>query len=179
MWLRKSLEEILEMITVWAALESMAARLATEHATDAQIASLRKARRQCSPARASADLERIFRGEYQISPAHSGAFRLCQMLGDIADGLFIHHARRSSSGDGRLVDRRSRSVVDHMNIIEAIEERDGALASRPRPRTHHAPSRLHIRRTWVRMEALSKARISRTKGECRWLPALSTVEDTA
>src|ERR1700738_3844531 len=36
---RKSKAELLEIITVWAALESMAARLATEHASDADIAS--------------------------------------------------------------------------------------------------------------------------------------------
>jgi len=39
--LRKSIDEIAEMITVWAALESMAARLATECATDREIASKR------------------------------------------------------------------------------------------------------------------------------------------
>ncbi len=40
---RKSLEEILEMITVWAALESMAARLACEYASEEEIATLRGA----------------------------------------------------------------------------------------------------------------------------------------
>jgi len=39
---RKSLDEILEMIIAWAALEAMAARLAAERATDAEIGSLRK-----------------------------------------------------------------------------------------------------------------------------------------
>ena len=38
---RKTKREILEMITVWAALESMAARLITKNASDARIASLR------------------------------------------------------------------------------------------------------------------------------------------
>ena len=38
---RKSKRQILEMIQMWAALESMAARLATLHATDAEIATLR------------------------------------------------------------------------------------------------------------------------------------------
>ena len=38
---RKSKREIVEMIHMWAALESMAARLATIHATDAEIAKLR------------------------------------------------------------------------------------------------------------------------------------------
>ena len=38
---RKSKTEILEMITVWAALEGMAARLTTERATDHEISRLR------------------------------------------------------------------------------------------------------------------------------------------
>ena len=38
---RKTKAEILEMITVWAALESMAARLATKEASDAELASVR------------------------------------------------------------------------------------------------------------------------------------------
>src|SRR6478735_2399493 len=39
---RKSKREIIEMIQMWAALESMAARLATLHAPDAEIATLRQ-----------------------------------------------------------------------------------------------------------------------------------------
>src|SRR5690242_16594408 len=38
---RKTKREVVEMITAWAALESMAARLITQTATDEQIASLR------------------------------------------------------------------------------------------------------------------------------------------
>ena len=39
---RKTKVEILDMIDVWAALESMAARLATSRSSDAEIAALRK-----------------------------------------------------------------------------------------------------------------------------------------
>src|ERR1700693_5632316 len=39
--IRKSKREMIEMIQMWAALESMAARLATLHASDADIAKLR------------------------------------------------------------------------------------------------------------------------------------------
>src|SRR5579859_7107306 len=39
--IRKSKREMIEMIQMWAALESMAARLGTLHATDAEIAKLR------------------------------------------------------------------------------------------------------------------------------------------
>src|SRR3954470_12264281 len=38
---RKTKHEVIEMITAWAALESMAARLITERASDAEIATLR------------------------------------------------------------------------------------------------------------------------------------------
>jgi DNA-binding FadR family transcriptional regulator len=40
--LRKSKTEMVELIQVWAALESMSARLSTLHATDAQISGLRR-----------------------------------------------------------------------------------------------------------------------------------------
>src|SRR6185369_15889279 len=40
--MRKTKREIVEMIQMWAALESMAARLATQTATDAEIAKLRR-----------------------------------------------------------------------------------------------------------------------------------------
>src|SRR5579885_2794234 len=39
---RKTKHEVIEMITAWAALESMAARLVTESATDPEIAGLRR-----------------------------------------------------------------------------------------------------------------------------------------
>src|SRR6476661_8780080 len=39
---RKTKSEVIELITAWAALESMAARLITENATNDEIASLRR-----------------------------------------------------------------------------------------------------------------------------------------
>ena len=52
---RKTRREVIEMITAWAALESMAARLITQTASDAEIAALRRhvrdlrGRRSCAP----------------------------------------------------------------------------------------------------------------------------------
>ena len=71
--LRKSVDEILEMIIVWAALESMAARLATRHATDAEIGSL--SRRLAGELRSPLDPHphrRILGSQHQVPPAHSG-----------------------------------------------------------------------------------------------------------
>src|ERR1700689_5240787 len=39
---RKTRREVIELITVWAALEGMAARLITQHASDDEIAALRR-----------------------------------------------------------------------------------------------------------------------------------------
>ena len=51
----------------------------------------------------------------------------CDLLVDMADNLFVHmraiRARTISEDD-----RASRSIIDHMNIIEALERRDTALA---------------------------------------------------
>ncbi len=42
MWCARPRREVIDLITAWAALESMAARLITENASDEEIASLRK-----------------------------------------------------------------------------------------------------------------------------------------
>ena len=70
--LRKSVDEILEMIIVWAALESMAARLATERATRcrdrlaAHLAGELRSGRDPQPHR------RILGSQHHVPPAHSG-----------------------------------------------------------------------------------------------------------
>ena len=53
---RKTMEEILEMIVAWAALESMAARLAAVAASDAEIRDLRKHALRHSESSSLADL---------------------------------------------------------------------------------------------------------------------------
>ena len=62
---------------------------------------------------------------------HQAIIRLgkCELLSDIADGLFIHmHAIRARSLRGH--DRVAGSVVDHLHIIEAMEQRDAELAEK-------------------------------------------------
>ncbi len=142
---RKSLEEILEMITVWAALESMAARLACEEATAAEIAELRRIGGQYTAAMAR---ERI--GEYSEANIafHLAVLRLggCRLLGEMAEGLFTHlkAVRRRALADA---DRAESSVADHMAIIEAIEARDADRASRL-VRDHTMRLREYLRRNW-------------------------------
>jgi len=146
---RKSLTEVLEMVVVWAALESMAARLATEHATDAQLRSLRKFAIKHSRHAARAEIEEYSEANIQF---HQRILELshCSLLGRTADGLFqhMHAVRRRAMGED---DRVKRSVVDHMEIIEALESRDPDLASRL-VREHTMRLHDHVRRTWTRLE---------------------------
>jgi DNA-binding GntR family transcriptional regulator len=150
---RKSLDEILDMITVWAALESMAARLATTEASDKEIASLRRMVAAFNPDEAKAHLDEY--SEANIS-FHQRILELskCKLLKEIADGLFLHmrSIRSRAMAEG---DRVTRSVVDHMHIIEALEARDADIASRE-VREHTMRLHDHVRRTWVEFAKLDR-----------------------
>ena len=123
---RKTKAEIIEIVTAWAALESMAARLATANATDDEIANLRT-----MFAEEDGDSVRAHLDEYSDKNIvfHQAILALgkCGLIEQMADNLFIHmrSIRSRTIGDG---DRAVRSVIDHMHIIEALERRDAGLA---------------------------------------------------
>ena len=146
---RKTLEEILEMIVAWAALESMAARLATEVASDQDIRALRKHALKHSESSAHADLSEYSDANikfHQMILDMSG----CRLLAEIADGLFVHmHAVRRRALEEN--DRATRSVVDHAGIIDALEARDGDLAAKL-VRIHTMRLHSHVRRVWSKFE---------------------------
>ncbi len=125
---RKSKKEILEMITVWAALESMAARLIIERASDDEIASLRRMFANYDGAVGSATIDEY--SETNIS-FHQALFNIshCDLLNKMTENLFIHmrsiRVRTITEGN-----RAQRSIIDHMHIIEAVENRDTDLAER-------------------------------------------------
>lgn len=147
--LRKSREEILEMIVAWAALESMAARLAAEKATDAEIASLRKIASKSNDGRPETQISEY--SDYNIR-FHLRILEIshCNLLKTMAEGLFLHMqaVRLRALAEG---DRVKRSVVDHAEIIEALESRDREEAS-VRVREHTMRLHDHVRKTWTRLE---------------------------
>lgn len=153
--LRKTREEILEMVVTWAALESMAALLATEHASDADLKALRRFAMQHSSDAVRAELQEYSDANIKF---HLTILELsgCGLLKRTADGLFMHmHAiRRRAMGES---DRARRSVADHMEIIEALEARDGDLASL-RVREHTMRLHDHISKTWSRLENMGASR---------------------
>lgn len=148
---RKSMKEILEMIVTWAALESMAARLATKNASAKDLRDLRK-----FAMKHSADVARAAIEEYSEANIifHQRILELsgCALLKTMADGLFehMHAVRRRAMGED---DRATRSVVDHLEIIEALETRDANLASRL-VREHTMKLHDHIHTTWTKLESL-------------------------
>jgi DNA-binding GntR family transcriptional regulator len=118
---RKSKQEVIEMITAWAALESMAARLITINATTDEIATLRKMFATFENGQARAHLDEYSEVNIEF---HQTIIRMSKnrVLIDLAENLFTHMRmiRRKTIGEQDRVDR---SIRDHMNIIEALEAR--------------------------------------------------------
>ena len=119
---RKTKREVIEMITAWAALESMAARLITETADDADIAGLRRMFATFEGDKLHAKLDEY--SEVNIA-FHQTIIELSgnQVLIKLAENLFTHMRmiRGQTIGED---DRADRSIHDHMNIITALEARD-------------------------------------------------------
>jgi DNA-binding GntR family transcriptional regulator len=146
---KKSVGEILEMIIAWAALESMAARLATERASTAEIGSLRTLLAHFDQTEVRTHIDEYSDANIRF---HRRILELakCKILIDMADGLFLHmraiRARTMTEGD-----RATRSIVDHAHIIGALEERDPDLAERL-VREHTLNLHDHVKRTWIESE---------------------------
>ena len=119
---RKTRREVIEMITAWAALESMAARLITEKASAEEIASLRTMFTKFENGRLHAKLDEYSEVNIEF---HQTIIRMSRngVLIDLAANLFTHMRmiRRKTIGEQ---DRADRSIRDHMTIIEALEARD-------------------------------------------------------
>jgi len=125
---RKTKKQIIEMIEMWAALESMAARLATLNASDAEIGALRHMFDEFLNAAPSEHIDEYSDANIAF---HQAIIRLSgsHLMGKTIENLFIHvRAIRRMTISQR--DRAARSIVDHMQIIEALERRDTELAER-------------------------------------------------
>jgi DNA-binding GntR family transcriptional regulator len=123
---RKTKTEVIEMITAWAALESMAARLITEKAGENDVASLRRMFTNFENGQVRAHLDEYSEANIEF---HQTIIRMSanSVLIDLAANLFTHMRmiRRKTIGEK---DRADRSIRDHMHIIEALEARDTARA---------------------------------------------------
>jgi DNA-binding GntR family transcriptional regulator len=124
---RKTKREIIEMIMVWAAIESMAAGLAAARATKDQITQLRKmfSEFEADP------ISRVDEYSQSNMAFHKAIIRLsgCELMTEVTENLFIH-MRAVRAVTMRHNDRASRSIRDHRRIVAALERRDAELAER-------------------------------------------------
>ena len=142
---RKSKAEIIEMIIAWAALEGMAARLMCERASDEEISSLRTLFSTFEEAELRSHLDEYSAANLRF---HQRLIELghSPLIANMADSLLVHvrAIRRHTIGEA---DRAERSIVDHMQIIEALEAREARsgreAGARPRAEPG-SPRRSHV-----------------------------------
>ncbi|HUN42956.1 MAG TPA: GntR family transcriptional regulator, partial [Acetobacteraceae bacterium] len=124
---RKTKREVVEMITVWAALESMAARLAAPCITAGEVAELR------TLVDAFDDDPSGHITEYSQANMefHKAIIRMggIDLMTSLTDNLFIH-MRAVRAVTMTQDNRAQRSIVDHRNIIAALAAHDADLAER-------------------------------------------------
>ncbi len=140
---RKSKSEILDIVDVWAALESMAARLATSRASDEEISQLRSKFATLDGDEARAHIDEYSDANIEF---HQTIIRLghSELITQMANQIFFHMRaiRASTIGDRNRV---AQSIMDHSRIIEAIEERD-AYHAEQLVRDHALELAKHIER---------------------------------
>ncbi len=142
---RRAIDEVVELVTVWAALESMAARLACVHASDEDIAELARIGRSYTSDRARMQIDEYSRDNIRF---HRRILVLsgCGILTEMGNELFAklepvrRHAMRDTS-------RTDRSIVDHSNIVDALMARDADRADRL-VRDHTMQLGSYISRNW-------------------------------
>ncbi|HEX9463414.1 MAG TPA: GntR family transcriptional regulator [Alphaproteobacteria bacterium] len=118
---RKTKSEIIEIIHVWAALESMAARLITLHATNEEIANLRKMLTAFAEHPSRLHIDEYSEANIRFHQAIVNLSKNTALI-DTMENLFVHmrSIRRQTISEN---DRATRSIIDHMNIVEALEKR--------------------------------------------------------
>lgn len=140
---RRTKAEILEMITVWAALESMAARLATKEATDEELHHLHDLVDSFSTDKVAAKM-----GEYSDANIrfHQAIISLgkCALITEMTETLFFH-VRAIRQRTIFEADRAQRSIIDHKEIVAALEARGADRAERL-VREHTLKLRDHVER---------------------------------
>ena len=125
---RKSKREIIDMIIVWAALESMAARLAATRASDHDLAQLRDVFHDFDDEAPTEHMNEYSDANIRF---HQSIIRLsgCEMIGEMTANLFIH-IRGIRAVSVRQENRSEISLQEHRAIIDALVARDADKAER-------------------------------------------------
>ncbi len=123
---RKTRTEIIQVIEVWAALESMAARLVTESASDADLMDFKNDCQRYVSEDGEAPIDEYSEQNIRF---HQRIIELSgnRYLIDTARRSFMHmYAIRSATIKHR--DRKIQSVIDHRLIIDALVSRKTEVA---------------------------------------------------
>jgi len=106
----------------------MAARLAAERATAAEITRLHGLMDEFRSGNSGARLDEYSDANIAF---HQAIIKIsgCALLGEMTENLFIH-MRAIRKITIHQDNRAARSIVDHMKIIEALERRDAEFAER-------------------------------------------------
>ncbi|WP_290785248.1 GntR family transcriptional regulator [Halomonas sp.] len=139
-----SMQELLELFDVREALESMAARLAAEHMTAAEIAGLRKLlamhERQSDLKKGEAYFQR--EGDldfhYRIVQGSHNRMLVTMLCDDLYYLVRLYRTQFSATGS-----RPQRAFVEHHRIVDAIEAGDAEL-SELLMRRHVSASRANV-----------------------------------
>jgi DNA-binding GntR family transcriptional regulator len=139
---RKTKREIIEMITVWAAIESMAARIAATSATPAEIDALT----MLMDAFEEDPTGHLTEYSDANMAFHRAIIRLggVELMSSLTDHLFIH-MRAVRAVTMTHDNRAQRSVADHRAIIAALRAGDPDLAERL-VRDHTLGLAVHVER---------------------------------
>lgn len=126
--LRKSKAEIIETITAWAALESMAARFAAERASAADLRRLRDLFLSFDSGSPADHVDEYSEANIRF---HQSIIRLgeCRLIEDLTANLFVHVRAIRAVSIGQA-NRAEQSLQDHRMIIAALEARDPERAER-------------------------------------------------
>jgi DNA-binding GntR family transcriptional regulator len=125
---RKTRQEIIEILYVRAALEGMAAKLAVRHITDEDVAQMKAMFAGFTPRNVTGKVD-----EFSLANVtfHELVLKLshCQKLQEIAANIY-DHMRMVRMQTIRLGNRARNALAEHLDMIRAFEKRDGELAGR-------------------------------------------------
>lgn len=127
-----SLKNLLELFEIREALEGLACRLATEQMSDQAIADLKKSLEKQLGAIRSGKKISPENSILQSMDFHDAIARGCGnksltrlLCEDYYTLIKVYRKRHSWIGSSEM---RTRSIIEHIRILEAMEERDGAFA---------------------------------------------------
>lgn len=124
---RRTRQEIIEILYVRAALEGMAAKLATRHITEEHLAEMKFMFSGFTVRNVNAKVDQFSVANVQF---HELVLKVCncRKLQEIAANIY-DHMRMVRMYTIRLGDRAKNALTEHLEIIRAFEKRDGELAS--------------------------------------------------